>query len=188
MVSTKRQPSRSACPHTAPVQMESTRQKGAMWSSHEVCTWATWPEKGGRACGLVWKHCIASLSMWNWAGEYKQHGCLTSGPDKPDTGLWPHRGHRPTVESPRRQPDQNTLPQGGDSELCQLSYGSFQTPLWNDGKNYLGKLWATRLACMYKVGELNTGLLRKGRKVTESRYPDVEDRCPLGLPQFPRPL
>lgn len=41
---------------------------------------------------------------------------------------------------------------------------------------------------MYKVGELNIGLLRKGRKVTESRHPDVEDLCPLDLPQFPRPL
>lgn len=192
MVSTKRQPSRSACPHTAPVQMESTRQEGVMWSSHEVCTWATWPGKGGRACGLVWKNCIASLSMWNCAGEYKQHGCLMSGPDKPDTGPWPHGGHPLTVESPRRQPDQNTLPQGGDSELCQSSYGSFQKPLWNDGKKLsrgsCGPRGRQRLACMYKVGKLNTGLLRKGRKGMESRHPDVEDRCPLGLPPFPRTL
>lgn len=62
-----------------------------------------------------------------------------SGPDKPDTGPWPHGGHPLTVESPRRQPDQNTLPQGGDSELCQSSYGSFQNPLWNDRKNYPGE-------------------------------------------------
>lgn len=58
-----------------------------------------------------------------------------SGSDKPDTGLWPHSGHPLTVESPRRQPDQSTLPQGGNSDLCQLSYGSFQKPPWNCGKD-----------------------------------------------------
>lgn len=55
-----------------------------------------------------------------------------------------------------------------------------------------GKLWAMRETEVdmyeYSGGGLNIGLSRKGRKVTESRHPDVEDLCPLGLPRFPRPL
>ena len=41
---------------------------------------------------------------------------------------------------------------------------------------------------MYKVGELNIdGPVEKRKKSDRIKAPDVEDLCPLGLPQFEDP-